>query len=260
MLTGKLDYLVSQNVDGLHLRSGIPRACLAELHGNCFAERCHACGTEYVRDFEVETVGFKRTGRKCSQVCARWGRGEAPAADGSLRRRRRWQDGFVVRSLRLSNVCFTLCARFSRGAVHLCGTRSWTGRMRCQRMSWSCRVGHACGHGLFATCCYSGRCGRQQLVLSIATAVQDCADARTSMACTPLVCCHRTLLGSPHLQRTMQRRQTWQFAWAPACRSRPVGAGTCCLRAPKQCMVDVRQHMPRDAPLPLPCSQPATCR
>lgn len=65
---GKLSYLVSQNVDGLHLRSGIPRDSLAELHGNCFAERCHTCGTEYVRDFEVETVGFKRTGRKCSKV------------------------------------------------------------------------------------------------------------------------------------------------------------------------------------------------
>jgi mono-ADP-ribosyltransferase sirtuin 6 len=70
MHSGKLQYLVSQNVDGLHLRSGVPRGQLAELHGNCFAERCHSCGTEYIRDFEVETVGFKRTGRKCTQVCA----------------------------------------------------------------------------------------------------------------------------------------------------------------------------------------------
>ncbi|KAL4427985.1 hypothetical protein ABPG75_002074 [Micractinium tetrahymenae] len=67
MRSGKLDYLVSQNVDGLHLRSGIPRDRIAELHGNCFAERCHTCGAEYIRDFEIETVGFKRTGRKCSQ-------------------------------------------------------------------------------------------------------------------------------------------------------------------------------------------------
>ena len=74
MSAGKLDYLVSQNVDGLHLRSGIPRAALAELHGNCFCERCPGCGAEYIRDFEVETVGFKRTGRRCTQVKSRrWG-------------------------------------------------------------------------------------------------------------------------------------------------------------------------------------------
>ena len=53
---GKLKYLVSQNVDGLHLRSGIPRDQLAELHGNCFAERCVKCKKEYIRDFEMETV------------------------------------------------------------------------------------------------------------------------------------------------------------------------------------------------------------
>ena len=68
---GKLAYTVSQNVDGLHLRSGLPRAALAELHGNCFAERCARCGREYVRDFEMETVGFRYTGRKCSDCGGR---------------------------------------------------------------------------------------------------------------------------------------------------------------------------------------------
>lgn len=53
---GKLQHVVSQNVDGLHLRSGIPRRQLAELHGNCFAERCVKCKQEYIRDFEMETV------------------------------------------------------------------------------------------------------------------------------------------------------------------------------------------------------------
>jgi mono-ADP-ribosyltransferase sirtuin 6 len=56
MRSGKLRYIVSQNVDGLHLRSGIPRQNLAELHGNCFAERCPKCKKEYIRDFEIESV------------------------------------------------------------------------------------------------------------------------------------------------------------------------------------------------------------
>ena len=56
--TGKLRYICSQNVDGLHLRSGVPQAQLAELHGNCFVERCPKCKTEYVRDFEMEKVSF----------------------------------------------------------------------------------------------------------------------------------------------------------------------------------------------------------
>jgi len=41
---------------GLHLRSGVPRSQLAELHGNCFAERCKRCGAEFIRDFEMDTV------------------------------------------------------------------------------------------------------------------------------------------------------------------------------------------------------------
>ncbi|KIY99709.1 mono-ADP-ribosyltransferase sirtuin 6 [Monoraphidium neglectum] len=67
MQAGKLTYICSQNVDGLHLRSGVPRAQLAELHGNCFAERCRRCGAEYVRDFEMDTVGFKPSGRGCTR-------------------------------------------------------------------------------------------------------------------------------------------------------------------------------------------------
>lgn len=63
---GRLKYLCSQNVDCLHLRSGFPRDQMAELHGNCFAERCTRCGIEVLRDFEVPSVGFKPTGRRCA--------------------------------------------------------------------------------------------------------------------------------------------------------------------------------------------------
>ena len=40
----KLDYLISQNVDGLHAKSGIPFDKLAELHGNLYFMKCLACG------------------------------------------------------------------------------------------------------------------------------------------------------------------------------------------------------------------------
>ncbi|XP_073224309.1 NAD-dependent protein deacetylase SRT1 isoform X3 [Cicer arietinum] len=63
---GILKFVISQNVDGLHLRSGIPREKLAELHGNSFMETCPSCGAEYFRDFEVETIGLKETSRRCS--------------------------------------------------------------------------------------------------------------------------------------------------------------------------------------------------
>jgi len=43
---GKLSFLISQNIDSLHLKSGIPRELLAELHGNVTTLRCTQCGRE----------------------------------------------------------------------------------------------------------------------------------------------------------------------------------------------------------------------
>ena len=41
---GKLEFLISQNVDNLHLKSGIKPELLAELHGNIAKLRCKNCG------------------------------------------------------------------------------------------------------------------------------------------------------------------------------------------------------------------------
>jgi NAD+-dependent protein deacetylase sirtuin 6 len=59
-------YLITQNVDGLHLRSGIPRSHLSILHGDCFVEKCEDCGKEYFRDFDIGGLSFKKTGRFCN--------------------------------------------------------------------------------------------------------------------------------------------------------------------------------------------------
>ncbi|RFU34118.1 hypothetical protein B7463_g2209, partial [Scytalidium lignicola] len=50
---GLLKFLVSQNCDGLHRRSGILPDRISELHGNSNLEYCKDCGKEYLR------------GRKC---------------------------------------------------------------------------------------------------------------------------------------------------------------------------------------------------
>lgn len=41
---GKIKFLISQNVDNLHLKSGIKPELLAELHGNIAKLRCKNCG------------------------------------------------------------------------------------------------------------------------------------------------------------------------------------------------------------------------
>lgn len=46
---GKLAFLISQNVDNLHLRSGIRPDSLAELHGNVTKLKCSRCESEVDR-------------------------------------------------------------------------------------------------------------------------------------------------------------------------------------------------------------------
>lgn len=40
-----IHFIVSQNIDGLHLKSGVPRDYMSELHGNMFTAECNICET-----------------------------------------------------------------------------------------------------------------------------------------------------------------------------------------------------------------------
>ncbi|XP_011202344.2 NAD-dependent protein deacetylase Sirt6 isoform X1 [Bactrocera dorsalis] len=62
---GFVRFVISQNIDGLHLKSGFSRQHLAELHGNMFIEQCSKCRRQFVRSTAAKTVGQKPCGGMC---------------------------------------------------------------------------------------------------------------------------------------------------------------------------------------------------
>lgn len=68
---GALKFVVSQNCDGLHVRAGLPRRALAELHGDMFVERCAACRALYLRACDVtqRTARHRHGTRRLCHAC-----------------------------------------------------------------------------------------------------------------------------------------------------------------------------------------------
>ena len=62
---GKLSLLISQNVDGLHRRSGVDADNMCELHGNSNMEECGDCGKPHHRELHIHGDARHFTGRKC---------------------------------------------------------------------------------------------------------------------------------------------------------------------------------------------------
>ena len=74
----RLKKIISQNVDGLHRKSGIPAENLAELRGNTNLEVCIKCGREHMRDFRVRTAQ-KGKEHKTGRIC------DTPSCKGELK-------------------------------------------------------------------------------------------------------------------------------------------------------------------------------
>lgn len=53
---GKLQAVITQNIDGLHQRSGIPEDRIIELHGNATYAACLDCGMRHEMDWARQTL------------------------------------------------------------------------------------------------------------------------------------------------------------------------------------------------------------
>jgi NAD-dependent deacetylase len=100
---GRLDACITQNIDDLHQRGGLPPEAVVELHGNATRARCLACGAAYTRDAlharleaGVEVPDCDGCGGIVKPHTILFGEALPPAAIEEARRRAGAADLFVV--------------------------------------------------------------------------------------------------------------------------------------------------------------------
>ncbi|CAF0977039.1 unnamed protein product [Didymodactylos carnosus] len=110
---GYLHFLISQNIDGLHHRSGFPLEKLAELHGNVYCEECELCHSRIVHEQSIDSYCLKRTGNVCNTTKSN---GKLLKCRGKLRDTiLDWEDPLPEHALKMSeancskaNLCLCL--------------------------------------------------------------------------------------------------------------------------------------------------------
>ena len=73
-----LKFIISQNIDGLHRKSGIHADKLAELHGNMGLEVCLKCNRQHMRDYNARTAKANKL-HKTGRIC------DTPSCGGELK-------------------------------------------------------------------------------------------------------------------------------------------------------------------------------
>lgn len=68
---GYVSHIISQNVDGLFLKTNIDRSNISELHGNFYLDECTRCKSRYIRSTASSTMGLKKSNVKCpKELCS----------------------------------------------------------------------------------------------------------------------------------------------------------------------------------------------
>ena len=60
MARGHVAHVITQNIDGLHERAGVPRERIIEIHGNGTYASCLSCGLRHEIDWVSEVIARRR--------------------------------------------------------------------------------------------------------------------------------------------------------------------------------------------------------